>query len=159
MGNAIACMTRWLTSGLLLHRLAWLWGRGGCQNNDVLGEDQWAWLEKELLYSQPGKPPELFVVVSSIQIWSTNPAMEGWGHFPKEQERMWNLLRNHYDPNRSDSAKSPVLFLSGDVHHAEISGREGYYEITSSGLSKSGRSVGDSERRGTLFPKLMHVPS
>jgi len=37
--------------------------------------------------------------------------------------------------NSSSSSPAPVLFLSGDVHHGEISGREGYYEITSSGLT------------------------
>jgi alkaline phosphatase D len=142
MGNAIACMTRWLTSGLLLHRIAWLWGRDGCQNNQVLGEEQWKWLEDELMSpSLNGKDtPELFIVASSVQIWSTNPAMEGWGHFPSEQEKMWNLLRKYYARGRNNEGKSttsvPVVFLSGDVHHAEISGQQGYFEITSSGLSK-----------------------
>ena len=69
--------------------------------------------------------------------------MEGWGHFPKEQERLWNLLRKHYSNNNSKQNEdgsivlppAPVLFLSGDVHHAEISGQPGYYEVTSSGLT------------------------
>ena len=146
--------------GLLLHRYAWLWGRDGCENAKVLGDEQWAWLENELLVApsaeeEEEEPPELFVILSSIQVWSTNPLMEGWGHFPGEQERLWNLLRTHYhrhgrgvDPegpsglsSSSSSSSSlppppaPVLFLSGDVHHAEISGRPGYREITSSGLT------------------------
>ncbi|VEU33582.1 unnamed protein product [Pseudo-nitzschia multistriata] len=154
MGNAVACLTRWMTSGLLLHKYAWLWGKGNCRNAKVLGDDQWAWLENELLVesSQPSStaakldPPELFVILSSVQVWSTNPIMEGWGHFPREQERLWNLLRTHYgaaspaadigsrgSDRRAEPA--PVMFLSGDVHHAEISGQPGYYEITSSGLT------------------------
>ena len=125
--------------GLLLHKYAWLWGRDGCQHAKVLGEEQWEWLENELLVeSSPAKEeavPELFIVMSSIQVWSTNPLMEGWGHFPKEQERLWNLLRKHYDSVSSNLPPAPVLFLSGDVHHGEISGRPGYYEVTSSGLT------------------------
>ena len=62
--------------------------------------------------------------------------MEGWGHFPGEQERMWKLLQTHYDGKKERALPpAPVLFLSGDVHHAEISGRPGYYEVTSSGLT------------------------
>jgi len=127
MGNAIACMTRWLTSGLFLHRVAWLWGRGQCENGTILGLEQWNWLQQQLLEEDDSA---LIIVASSIQIWSTNPAMEGWGQFPKEQERLSNLLRLHYE-----KSTSPVIFLSGDVHHAEISGQPGYLEITSSGLT------------------------
>ena len=113
----------------------------------MLGEEQWAWLENELLVESvsssssatPEEPPELFVVLSSIQVWSTNPLMEGWGHFPREQERLWNLLRIHYSRSNKDDDRrlppAPVLFLSGDVHHAEISGQSGFYEVTSSGLT------------------------
>mmetsp|Transcript_13025 Transcript_13025/g.27385 ORF Transcript_13025/g.27385 Transcript_13025/m.27385 type:complete len:565 (+) Transcript_13025:97-1791(+) len=158
LGNAVACLSRWLTSGLLLHKYAWLWGKDGCRNAKVLGDDQWAWLENELLVESSSlqsssssssstakvdHPPELFVILSSIQVWSTNPIMEGWGHFPKEQERLWNLLRTHYgatSPAANDGdpdavPPAPVLFLSGDVHHAEISGQPGYYEVTSSGMT------------------------
>jgi hypothetical protein len=52
-------------------------------------------------------------------------------------------LRTHYSNIGGDGdgdrekrlPPAPVLFLSGDVHHAEISGMRGYYEITSSGLT------------------------
>ena len=139
MGNGVACLTRWLTSGLKLHKLAWLWGKDRCENAQVLGEEQWAWLENEILAESIVSPeeatPELFVVLSSIQVWSTNPLMEGWGHFPKEQERLWNLLKKHYERPVKTIPPAPVLFLSGDVHHGEISGQPGYYEVTSSGLT------------------------
>ncbi|KAL3925197.1 MAG: hypothetical protein SGILL_000570 [Bacillariaceae sp.] len=141
LGNAIACTTRWLTSGLMLHKLAWLWGRGECENSSVLGDEQWKWLEKELVGDINGddhSQPELFVILSSVQVWSTNPAMEGWGQFPAEQKRLWDLLYKHYDaaPNMDDGkAPAPVIFLSGDVHHGEILGQQGYLEVTSSGLT------------------------
>jgi hypothetical protein len=123
----------------MLHRLAWLWGQGGCENNSILGTAQWNWLESELL-NRPedgeGSKPELFIVLSSIQIWSTNPAMEGWGQFPGEQQRLWNLLQRHYDsPKEDGKGPAPVIFLSGDVHHGEILGQQGYFEVTSSGMT------------------------
>ena len=124
-----------------MHKYAWLWGKDGCEHAKVLGDEQWTWLENELLVdpsTEEEAAPELFVILSSIQVWSTNPLMEGWGHFPKEQERLWNLLRTHYDSASSMGRRAPpapVLFLSGDVHHGEISGQPGYYEVTSSGLT------------------------
>ena len=130
MGNAMACATRWATAGLNLWKWAGWWGKKGCERAGILGEDQWKWLREELFSS----PADLHIIVSSIQIWSTNPAMESWGQFPLEQERLWNLLQEYYQQSRS-KAVAPVMFWSGDVHHAEISGREGYLEVTSSGLT------------------------
>jgi PhoD-like phosphatase len=135
LGNAIACITRWLTNGLLVHHWAWLWGRAGCENNSILGEEQWTWLEEQLLLpSQDDSAiivePDVILILSSIQVWSTNPAMEGWGHFPTEQKRLFHLLERHYE-----KSTAPVIFLSGDVHHAEILGQSGYLEVTSSGMT------------------------
>jgi alkaline phosphatase D len=149
MGNAIACATRWWTAGLYLSKFAWLWGMDGCEQNELLGEAQWKWLEEELLSlsnnsssssssSPNANAPELFIIGSSVQVWTTNPAMESWGHFPKEQERLWNLLERHYNnanANTNTKKAAPVMFWSGDVHHAEIIGQPGYLEITSSGLT------------------------
>jgi hypothetical protein len=163
----VACLTRWLTSGLLLHRYSYLWNKKDCGTAKLLGEDQWTWLEKELSVSSESEssdsesfeeeesslePPELFIILSSIQVWSTNPVMESWGQFPQEQERLYNLLRTHYNNTSNDTTNAnantydarhdvvenrpaSVLFLSGDVHHGEISGKNGYLEITSSGLT------------------------
>jgi alkaline phosphatase D len=128
LGNVIACMTRWLTAGLDLWKYAKWWGKEGCEQSGILGEDQWAWLETQLLTSTA----DLNIIVSSVQIWTTNPAMESWGHFPKEQERLWTLLERHYARGGS---KGPVIFWSGDVHHGEVSGQPGFLEVTSSGMT------------------------
>ncbi len=127
MGNAIACATRWATAGLNLWKYASWWGMEGCDNAELLGNEQWNWLQEELLSSKA----DLNIIVSSIQIWTTNPAMESWGQFPKEQERLWNLLKDHY----AKQSVGPVVFWSGDVHHGEISGHPGYLEVTSSGMT------------------------
>lgn len=138
MGNAIACFTRWLTAGLYLHKFAWLWGMSNCGEKSFLGEEQWKWLEETLLEARRNDMTEAILVVSSVQVFTTNPSMESWGHFPKEQERLWNLLQHHYSALSSDDedkSSAPIFFLSGDVHHGEISGQAGYVEITSSGLT------------------------
>lgn len=120
MGNAMACATRWATAGLYLGKL------GGCESAELLGQDQWQWLRQELLTSKA----DLNIIVSSIQVWTTNPAMESWGQFPNEQTKLWKLLQEYYS-----SSQGSVMFWSGDVHHAELSGKPGYLEVTSSGLT------------------------
>ncbi|PKU81774.1 alkaline phosphatase D [Dendrobium catenatum] len=103
----------------------------------ILGESQWEWLEKELY----GPGSEITIIASSIQIVSnlsasTGPIfyVESWGHFPKERERLYKLI--------SDSERSGVFFISGDVHFAEITRYDcgceyPLYDITSSGLTQA----------------------
>jgi alkaline phosphatase D len=135
MGNTIACLTRWLTAGLKLSGYSWLWGVENCHQNEFLGQDQWDWLEQTLQHSRiqddDDEKTKIILIVSSVQIWTTNPAMESWGHFPNEKERLWDLLKIHY----SNPNSAQIFFLSGDVHHGEVSGEKGYLEFTSSGLT------------------------
>lgn len=93
----------------------------------LLGEEQWHWLEERLR-----EPAELRLIASSIQVLSEHHGWEAWANFPREQERLFELLRS----TRAEG----VLFLSGDRHFAEISrrGEPGLYplyDITSSGLN------------------------
>jgi alkaline phosphatase D len=127
LGAGVGCLVRWLSAGLL---------PGFCANREteLLGEEQWKWLEGQLSESKAA----VHVVVSSIQVLTTLPVMESWGHFPAARDRLLRLL----------AAKAgPVLVLSGDVHFAEISDplafsrndnddqRLSLLEITSSGLT------------------------
>jgi phosphodiesterase/alkaline phosphatase D-like protein len=102
---------------------------------EMLGEAQWAWLEETL---QASEQEEVVanVVVSSVQVLTTNPVFESWGHFPVEKKRLFDLI-SRLDPRG-------LVFLSGDVHLAEISqasysradGSSGQWmEVTSSGLT------------------------
>jgi len=86
-----------------------LLGFGREYNGDVLGEQQWQWLEKELNTSQAS----FHVIVSSIQVFTSNPVVESWGHFPIAKKRLMSLMQK-YDPRG-------LVFLSGDVHHGESS--------------------------------------
>lgn len=129
-----------------------LLGFGREYAGDVLGDKQWAWLEQELASRTTkglgGKRAnatldvDYFVIVSSIQVFTSNPAVESWGHFPKAKRRLVDLLRR-YNP-------SGLVVLSGDVHHAETitvpvvqlgnkhdEQQQTWIEVTSSGLTHS----------------------
>jgi alkaline phosphatase D len=131
LGSVIACVSRWLVAGLRLDRWAWMWHAKGddCTTHSILGETQWTWLQQQLLESDA----QVHILVSSIQVFTTNPTVESWGHFPKELERLVNLLETKRQQNRGS-----VILLSGDVHHAEVlqtQAQPGLLEVTSSGLT------------------------
>lgn len=96
---------------------------------DVLGEAQWAWLEAQLA----GSTAAAHVVVSSIQVLSTNPIVEGWQHYPRAQARLLALLNRHQPKG--------LVLLSGDVHFAELLTTDSpeppreAFEVTSSGMT------------------------
>ena len=64
---------------------------------------------------------DLNIIVSRVQIWTTNPAMESWGQFPKEQERLWNLVQDMpkppWDPScfGVETFVMPRLLASQDI--------------------------------------------
>ena len=74
---------------------------------DLLGIDQWEWLEQTLRV-----PAELRIIASSIQVLSSSHGWETWGNFPKDRTHLLNLLE------RSNVA---TIVISGDRHSAEIS--------------------------------------
>lgn len=74
----------------------------------LLGEDQWAWLERRLQ-----EPAEVRAVVTSISFASTEHGSEKWSNFPQERARFLELVRR-------TGAKGVVL-VSGDRHLAELS--------------------------------------
>lgn len=96
----------------------------------ILGAEQWAWLEAELK-----KPADLRIIVSSIQIISSEHIYEKWQNIPAERKRFLELLKS-CDTKR-------VVLLSGDRHLAELSRltpeetglNYDLIEMTSSGLT------------------------
>jgi alkaline phosphatase D len=84
---------------------------------DILGAEQWSWLETELLgslHEAAESPPDLILLGSSIQVLSTQKIFEEtWSDFPRARQRLLNLVTNAPCPN--------VLMLSGDVHMMEVS--------------------------------------
>lgn len=95
----------------------------------LLGEEQWKWLEAELK-----KPADLRLFCSGSQFSIEYNGYEAWANFPHEQQRMLDLIKS--------TKANAVMFLTGDVHYAEISklqtpGLYPIYDVTSSGITST----------------------
>jgi len=93
----------------------------------MLGAEQWIWLEGELK-----KPADVRLIVSSIQVLSEGHAFERWGNFPRERERLTELI--------GKTGAKGVVLLSGDRHVAAIyattiPGNQTVPELTASSLN------------------------
>jgi alkaline phosphatase D len=100
-------------------------------DQNMLGDEQWAWLENELR-----KPADLRLLVSSIQVIADGHGWEAWRTMPLERERLYRLI--------NDTQAEAVVFVSGDRHSSGLYVREDVapyplYEITSSSLNLSSR--------------------
>ncbi len=94
-----------------------------------LGEAQWEWLAKEL-----EKPADVRIIGSGSQFGIEFNGYEAWANFPHEQKRFLDLIQT--------TKANGVLFITGDVHYAEISKLESpklypIYDVTASGLSST----------------------
>ena len=115
----IAAMFRWICAAF---------GIGSDYSGHMLGETQMQWLEAQLKESLR-REESAVVLVSSVQILTSNPIVESWGHFPQDQRMLLDLLHEY------KNAGGAVVLMSGDVHYAEIAHVDGLLEITSSGLT------------------------
>lgn len=99
------------------------------RQGDILGEKQWAWLEKELKNSDA----QINIIASGFQIIAKEHRFEKWNNFPKARTRLFQLLQKV-------KPAMPIL-MSGDRHIAELSRTtlvgldQPLFEITSSGLT------------------------
>ena len=97
--------------------------------SDILGAQQWAWLEKQLASSNA----DINLIGSGVQVIPNEHPYEKWGEFPEARARLFNLLAKTKARN--------VIFLSGDRHLGEISRgvdpriSSPLYDITSSGMT------------------------
>ncbi|WP_190311494.1 alkaline phosphatase D family protein [Polaribacter sp. IC066] len=103
-------------------------------NSSVLGAAQWSWFQKELNTSKA----DFNIIVSSIQILSTEHGFETWGNFPNDVVKLKNSIIN--------SEAKGVFMLSGDRHLSEFSKTTvenlnyPLIDFTSSGLTHAYRS-------------------
>lgn len=111
------------------------------ETGTILGEEQWQWLEVELMNSEA----QVHLIGNGIQVIPQDHDYEKWVNFPKERIRLFDLLKKY-------QVSHPIL-LSGDRHIAEIS-RLDYpdydtpiYEMTTSGLTHSYEKVGNEPNR------------
>ncbi len=97
----------------------------------ILGKTQWRWLKEELNTSKA----DFNLLVSSIQVISSEHGFERWGNMPHQRENLFNMIKNTEAKN--------VLILSGDRHISEFSKIEinslhyPLIDFTSSGLTHS----------------------
>lgn len=108
------------------------------QKDAYLGAAQWAWLEKVL-----ERPAKLRLICSGVQVVRVNDEGKGWemwGHFPGERQRLFDLI--------AKTRANGVVFLSGDMHFAEIhrTTHTAYplYDVTASGIDTVWKKIGKS---------------
>lgn len=104
-----------------------------------LGEQQWAWLENEL-----SRPADFRIIATGTQFGIEYNGYEAWANYPHEQERMVQLIKK--------TQANHLVFISGDVHYAEISKFEHpdtypLYDVTASGLSQIWRFAAPNRKR------------
>ncbi len=108
-------------------------------DSTLLGEAQWQWLEAAL-----SEPADLRIIGSGTQFGISFNGYEAWANFPFEQKRLLNLIKK--------TRANGVLFITGDVHYAEISKlreKDLYpiYDITASGITSTWHFATPNENR------------
>ena len=104
-----------------------------------LGAQQWEWLRAALQ-----QPADLRIVMTSNQFGITYNGYEAWANVPIERQRLIDLI--------AETRANGVIFISGDVHWAELSKVDvagGYplYDITSSGITQDWSHVEPNDNR------------
>ncbi len=108
-------------------------------DSTLLGETQWKWLAGQFMI-----PADVRIVASSTQFGISWNGYEAWANFPHEQQKFLNLIRQ--------TRANGVIFISGDVHYAEISKIESdnlypIYDVTSSGITATWSFATSNENR------------
>jgi alkaline phosphatase D len=97
----------------------------------MLGERQWAWLERQLEV-----PAEVRLFGSSVQVLADFTGWEAWANFARDRDRLFDTIRR--------KRANGILILSGDIHYAELSRQNvnvpyTLWDLTSSGLTEEWR--------------------
>jgi alkaline phosphatase D len=100
-------------------------------DSTMLGKEQWDWLRGVL-----SEKADIRIIGSSTQFATQFNGYEAWANFPHEQERMFQLIR--------ETNANGIVFLSGDVHYAELCKVQDkipypLYDLTCSGLTEKWR--------------------
>ena len=135
--------TRWFRSPLKSHRdekKNLYYDPDDDPAKTMLGEAQWAWLEQQLK-----APADLRVIGSSIQLLSAEHRFEKWENFPRERQRLLDLID-------AAAGSAPIVILSGDRHTGEISkldrpGKTPVYDVTASSLNQGGTTPANEPNR------------
>ncbi|MDX1667386.1 MAG: alkaline phosphatase D family protein, partial [Saprospiraceae bacterium] len=110
-------------------------------HGDVLGEAQWAWLERELRKNEA----QIHIIAGGIQVIAEEQGFEKWANFPSARRRFFKLL--------TETRPSHPILLSGDRHIAELSRitldglSAPLYELTASGMTHTWSSEWEEPNR------------
>ncbi|MFL5810189.1 MAG: alkaline phosphatase D family protein [Flavisolibacter sp.] len=92
--------------------------------SEMLGEEQWKWLENEVNNSHA----KVTFVMTGLSILSPqHPFGEGWPFYPSERDRLLRIM--------DGQKNSGVIYLTGDMHFASIFRRHDHLEFLSSGMT------------------------
>lgn len=108
-------------------------------DSTMLGVDQWKWLEGQLKIEA-----DVRIIGSSTQFGISYNGYEAWANFPYERKKLMKLIKS--------TKANGVVFISGDVHYAELSRlqiAEAYpiYDLTSSGITQTWSFAAPNENR------------
>jgi len=97
----------------------------------MLGDRQWQWLERQLEV-----PAEVRLFGSSVQVLADATGWECWANFARDQDRLFDVMRR--------KRANGLVFLSGDIHYAELSRLDvnvpyPLWDLTSGGLTEEWR--------------------
>ena len=96
-----------------------------------MGKDQWNWLKNKIK-----EKSDLTLIASSIQILAKDHPYEKWENFPKEREKLINLI---------NESKKNIILVTGDRHRGGIYKLDNLYELTTSSLNRPGGNFKESD--------------
>ena len=110
-------------------------------NATILGAEQWKWFEDEL-----NQDFDFLMIFSSIQIIPQDHGFEKWDNFPKERDKILNMIKKY---------KDQTILFSGDRHRSGIYKKDGIIEVTASSMNKPGSTFyeTDSYLIGKTYPQ------
>ena len=111
------------------------------KNATILGATQWQWLENEF-----DEEVDLVILLSSIQVLSTDHRFEKWSLFPAERDKLIKLINN---------SSNKTLILSGDRHRAGMYELDKIIEITSSSMNKPIKTFSEKKGFEKYFNQVM----
>ncbi len=107
----------------------------------MLGERQWQWLERQLEV-----PAEIRLFGSSVQVLADATGWECWANFARDQDRLFDVMRR--------KRANGLVFLSGDIHYAELSKLDvnvpyPLWDLTAGGLTEEWRVATPNANRAS----------
>ena len=110
-------------------------------NATILGIEQWKWFEDQL-----NQDFDFLMIFSSIQIIPQDHGFEKWDNFPKERDKILNIIKKY---------KDKTILFSGDRHRSGIYKKDGIIEVTASSMNKPGSTFFETDNYliGKTYPQ------